>query len=42
MKNRLSDLYPKIILELKKQQYFELIDTKPDIDMLVTLLKSIE
>lgn len=30
------------MLELKKQQYFELINSKPDVEVLIQLLKSIE
>jgi hypothetical protein len=39
---KLGDSYLKALYEIKKQQYFELIDAKPDVEILVQLLKQIE
>ncbi|CAD8182857.1 unnamed protein product [Paramecium octaurelia] len=42
LKTRLNDQFSFVLLELKKQQYFELINAKPDVEILITLLRQIE
>lgn len=39
---KLGDNFYRAIYEMKKQKYFELIEAKPDIEMLVRILKDIE
>jgi hypothetical protein len=39
---KLGDNYPKLLFEIKKQKYLELIETKPDVEVLIKILREIE